>query len=512
MTLPAMLDVSAMPAAEPLTGPRPAPAAGGVDWRPAVDRPIPAGQTEPVSLGTFTSWLQRTGILDPQAIELPGSAVLLPPGVALFRQVEQIVRHRYADAGYAEYDFPDLVPPSALEPTRRLLKLDNRLLLAGADEDWAAGVPRAVLSPTGESSVYTFWAGRVRSRRDLPQRIFRHARYYRPAPSGRSILRGIESRGVLEFHACHPDPAANTKEFWRAVDMCRQACADVHVPALFSLRPPWTNNGSVADACIGIDVPLPNHATLQVGCVYDQADRFSQHYRVRWRENGRRHETWHVAGCLTRRLTFAHLFLGMDTAGELLVHPVVAPVQIGLTLHASGPTLHQKARCLAGELAAMGIRAVLCDPAGGASPGVLQRQWRQQGVPLRVFVREAPEAIRAVVVRADTREECEITAASPAAVAAALAAALAQVEHGYAARAFRYVAARVQPAVADDIRDVVRARKVAVCHLEPTEEAVRTIADWHQGEVIGFCRTDETGPCVVTGRPTRALAYVSPRT
>src|SRR3954470_8438562 len=100
---PTALDVAGLPkaAAPPASGPE--PAVPGLDWRPGAERPVPLGADGPVPLGRFASWLQEAGLLNARTIDLPGSAVLLPPAVDLFNRVEQVVRRRYVEAGYLEY-------------------------------------------------------------------------------------------------------------------------------------------------------------------------------------------------------------------------------------------------------------------------------------------------------------------------------------------------------------------------------------------------------------------------
>jgi hypothetical protein len=521
------LDIDAMPwMVEPAEPVAPPPPTAALEWRLDRDPPVPLGGSDFVPLGRFSSWLHQARVLDPYAIELPGAAVMLPTGVAMVGLLERVVREQYGRAGYEEVDFPHLVPLSAMERTQEVFGLRNSLLLVGDDDDWDARRPRAALSPTGESSVYTFWAHTIRSRRDLPQRIFRRTRYYRPAKAGRSLLKGIEASDVFEFQSCTADASANTVEFDQALEMCRRVCAALWVPVLGSTRPPWTNQASVAERCVGLDVPLPHGATLQIGCLYDQGERFSRPYGVTWRDgDGRQHHTRHVAGCLTRRLLLAHIFLGLDVAGELLVHPVLAPVQVGITVHTIDPLAHEWAYQLYDRLGSTGIRVALAglpdrrrdlvvDQGGELAPGAQQRLWRRQGLPLRVFVHAARSDARphVVVVRADTREEAIVDASTLARAEQELTGALAAVGHGYAMRAHRFVSSRTQAADADTVRDVLRERRVAVCSLEPNEAAVRTVAQWRQGEVIGFRQASASGACIVSGRPTRAVAYISPRT
>ncbi|MEU9044413.1 MULTISPECIES: hypothetical protein [unclassified Kitasatospora] len=62
-----------------------------------------------------------------------------------------------------------------------------------------------------------------------------------------------------------------------------------------------------------------------------------------------------------------------------------------------------------------------------------------------------------------------------------------------------------------DLPEVLAQRLVAVSALSVSEDAVRNVAALRRGEVLGFCRTDRSLPCVVTGKPVTTVAFVSPR-
>ncbi|MFD7097793.1 hypothetical protein [Streptomyces xanthophaeus] len=508
-------DGDALPAPPPPTAPTLdwEPPRGGTKVRALVDSAQP--HREGFDLGRFANWLRDADVLDQAPIELPGATVTLPYGTRIIRRFNDIVERAGEQAGFEEYDYPMLVPDSVLEPTRALLPLKGSLLYAGSDDDWDADRRRMVLTPTGEGAVYTHWAKTVRSRSDLPILAYRKARYFRPARAGRSVFRAIESQDIYEFQACYPDRSTARQGFARAIDMARHVGKALHVPVLWSTRPPWTNNTQVSETTIGGDVPLPHGATLQVGCLYDQGRRFSSLYGVGFREGGEQGHTHHVTAALTRRLVLTHLMLGMDSDGEMLLHPDIAPVQVAVTLTGSAPDERADAERLVARLAAVGVRCDLRADGDRRSVGSLHRRWRRQGVPLRIYLqprRDPQDRTRAVVVRADTREEAVLLPDRLEDLADLLPAALAEVGTGYRRRAWSFAQRQCRPADATTVRSVLAERAVAVAPLTATEAAVATVAHWKLGEVLGFRRAPEPAACVVTGRPTTTVAYISPRT
>ncbi|MFI5758523.1 hypothetical protein [Streptomyces sp. NPDC051569] len=503
---------------EPPAPPR--PRADALPWQPPRDGatviPLTAadGAAGRFDMRRFAGWLRDADVIDQGPIELPGATVTLPYGMRLMRRFDGIVRQVYERRGYEEYDYPLLVPSSVLEPSRKIMPLDGALLFAGDDADWGAERKRMVLTPTGEGAVYTHWAQMVRTSADLPVRAYRRTRYFRPARSGRSVFRAIEASDVYEFQACFADDATAREGFTDAVAMARRLCAEMHVPALWGTRPPWTNNAGVADVTVGGDVPLPQGTTIQVGSVYQQGRRFSEIYGVGYRDRTGFHHTHHVTGALTRRLVLMHLMLGMDAAGELLVHPDLAPVQVAVTLSGGDAQEQDEARALVDQLGRLGVTGSLDITDDRKQVGRLHQRWRRQGVPLRVYLqsrRRPGDRTRAVVVRADTRHEAVLLTDNAAQLAELLPAALDEVGTGYLARTREFVRRQCHPADRNNVREILAARAVAVTPLRATREAVTEAGSWGLGEVLGLRRLTEPALCVVTGEPTSTVAYLSPR-
>jgi prolyl-tRNA synthetase len=498
----------------------PAPVRPVLDWRlPTGTEPVQplvdaAPEGDDFDLGDFTTWLSKAGVLDTSSIELPGATVTLPFGMRLIRRMELILRERYENYGYQEYDYPLLVPATALEPTRKLMPLENSLVLAGDDRDWAAGRKRMVLTPTGEAAVYTHWARTIRTEADLPVRAYRRTRYFRPARAGRSVFRAIEALDVFEFQSCFADEHQAGRGFADALRMSREVADALHVPVLWGTRPPWTNNAAIAEQTVGGDVPLPHGSTIQVGSVYRQGQRFSRAYDVGYHRDGERINTWHVTGALTRRLLLMHLMLGMDADGELLVHPDLAPVQIAMTLATDDAQQQAECRQLADALTASGVRCELNLLERRRDIGRVHRVLRRQGVPLRIYLqprRSAADRIRVVVVRADTREEAVLCPERLTDLTSLLCQSLAEVGVGYLRRARGFVAQRCRAGDVESAKQILADRAVAVLPLTPSRDAVDAIATWGLGEVLGLRRAATARPCVITGQPTTAVAYVSAR-
>ena len=202
-----------------------------------------------LTLGDFSAALARAGILDNRVVDLPGSVVAPPDGVELLNLFRERVHSIYRAHGLQEYEYPLLAPTASLLPVSELLDLDGMLLYAS--EEPGAGSADVVLSPTGEATIYSHWAKIVRSRRDLPIRMYRRARYFRPVSRGRHAGRGVfyamEHDDIFEFHCAYGSSEELREELPRHWTLLQDVVRALHVPALWSTRPPWTNRHEVAD-------------------------------------------------------------------------------------------------------------------------------------------------------------------------------------------------------------------------------------------------------------------------
>lgn len=462
------------------------------------------------------SWrLADAEIMDLRSIATPGAVVVLPWGTALVRHLRQCVEETYESNGYELYEFPNIAPESVYAPVLDAFPDVQQLLYVTDRAGLASGTARAALSPTGEGMVYHHWARRVRTRADLPIRLYRNARYFRPVPAGggragRGVMRPLEAPDVHEFHASLADEDTVSHEVDQTIKMVDSIISRWHVPVLWSMRPPWTNNGDLYRAAYGADTLLPNGDTVQVAAVYDQGDGFSRAFDIRLRDVRPHQHPLHVTGCVTRRLVLAHVFQSTTDSGRLALHPDVSPIQVLVRSRN-----HDEAWPLVDALTAAGIR-VRAETGTGRELKAIALRWARRGVPAQALVqapRNSNDPVRVVLADSDGREE-EVfcPGAAGAAVAAGdVAKLLRRMRYEHKARAAMRVGAAVRRVGAGEVADVVDAGGVAVVGLGVTREAVSALESKAPGEVLGIVPADHTVECVVTGAPVDTYALVGGR-
>jgi hypothetical protein len=348
--------------------------------------------------------------------------------------------------------------------------------------------------------------------------MYQRAKYFRPARSkkhsGRSVFRSNEAGDVYEFHCCHASALDNDAAFWRFLNVERAIAECVHVPTIWATRPPWTNNSTVSEHTIGGDAPLPSGSTLQVGCIYNQGQILSRTFDIGFSGKNGRSYTFHVAGAVSRRFVLAHLLLGMNSSGDFLVHPDLAPHQVVITFVPGTECDDNQVAALDRELRHRGYRAALVRVVDRKQLNRSRTALRQQGVPVEVFVqgrRSTSDMMKVVVTRADTRGEAVVYLHELGKSISLIETAMALVGECYQRRVDAFVSRQCVDCTESNLRDIISSGRVAVCPLLPTEEHVRKIAMWKSGEVLGFAESGETGCCVLTRTPTNIVAFVSRR-
>jgi prolyl-tRNA synthetase len=470
-------------------------------------------------MGDFSRILKVTGVLDNKAVDLPGSLVFLPYGVRLLERFAEIVHRFYRMNGLNEYDYPMVVPMEVFGPEKTFYDLTNKLLYVGTEENFRKNQPRAVLNPTGEAMIYAHWKRIVKVKEDLPIKMYRKARYFRPFPpgkqTGRSVFRSLEAGDVYEFHTCFATAEEAEREMAKYMKMLYGISEYFRVPMLWGIRPPWTNQADIAMWSIGGDVPLPTKGTVQISTLYNQGQIFSKAYGIRYKSGNEIHYSNHVTGCVTRRLLLAHLMLGLDINGNLFVHPHLAPDEVSIIYQSEHTQDDIELKALRDQLSGLNIRTTFFRSSSRKEINRLRKQNRMRGVPVEVLIqgrRFTEDRFKIVLTRSDTLEEATIYSEGLHDLPKHIPPLLKSIGYSYEQIVSDFFFKQcVEVNSESELKEVLLSKQVAICPLLPTEESCLAISRWEKGEVLGFIKMAEERYCVLTNKRTNALAYVSSR-
>lgn len=469
-------------------------------------------------MGLFTRVLREAQILDNRAINSTGAAVVLPYGVELFDRFRATIHTAYHAARLAEHEYPHVVPLDVAAPSGALIDLRDRLLLVGTESEIAERRPPFVLAPSGEMVIYSHWSRAVTSRADLPIRMYRRARYFRPvsrgAHSGRGVFHTVEHDDIFEFHCAHAKRSDQQHDLALLQAMVTSLIDDLKVPVLWSTRPPWTNRAQIAGLVVAADAPLPLHLTAQLACLYDQGTRFSRLYNVGFRESGQTHHAEQLTGYVSRRLLMAHLMLGLWLRGSLFIHPDHAPVQILMLVRDEHGYQPNAPAALLSRLRERGVRVREIRPQSAVALTRTRKLWAPRGVPMTIQCfapRAANDRWKVVVGRGDIAEELVVYPDDPGDLADELHVLLFDIADSFEAGVSAFARSRVRATGRKELLEVLDQRLIAICSLAVGEQPVRAIAELRKGEVLGYCQSNDSQPCIVTGEPVTTVAFISPR-
>ena len=468
-------------------------------------------------LERFSSSLLAGGYYDCRSIPLNGAVVTLPRGVEIYRAFKELVDSQYRAEGLDEFFYPTLLPLSLLESSETVFSTRNRLFKVGTDDDFENCTPVAALSPTGEAAVYTHWSKMIRLHEDLPIKMYREASYFRPrgnaVSTGSSIFRALEATGVFEFHCCFANAAQAAEPAQGLTRMLREICRELNLPVLWSIRPTWTNNASVAESTLAADLHLPLGKTVQVAALYDQAQRFSSAYGVTYAYRGRIEHTYHLAGFCSKRMVSSLLLLSLLESGRMACPPSWAPSQLGVITKKADSEQAMEIDRLRSRLAKVPFRVLDAAVTEGMRVGKAVDYCKQIGVPLSLVIDcSSPPEYRCVFTRTDTDHEARLTLADLDRIPSLVEAILADLECSW--RVSTCSRARDSLHFAYHRRElgsILEMGRIAVCPLKPEETVIREIESRIPGEVLGFVRSDNEHPCLISGEQGQTMGYIARR-
>ncbi|OGT29784.1 MAG: hypothetical protein A3E87_05480 [Gammaproteobacteria bacterium RIFCSPHIGHO2_12_FULL_35_23] len=458
----------------------------------------------------FNTTLRLNEICDLEQIKVPGAMVILPWGVKIIEKFAAKVRKEAVENGYNEYSYPSLIPSSYFDAMSDLMDVKNSVLNVSSQQKKESH--DLALTPTGEYPIYDHWRTIIKTKNDLPKKIFQRTKYFRPISSakrsGGSVFLSMEAGDVFEFHSCFSEVNSATTEALKLLAMFKKIANDLGTFVLWSLRPTWTNNGYLYRWSYGGDAILPSKNTVQVSCSYFQDDIFSRRFNIAYSDNSIKLFTHQATGAITKRLVFANLFQSIRSDRSLCLHPDISPIQVVflLTVYNSDDELiFEKIK---DDLVLHGIQSELIRINSKSQFHQEEKKWYQRGVPLRVLIfgRKNHEKIKATMIRNDTGEELQFNYEQYE-MLIKLA-----IKDIIASRSINHYQNNIVFCKnISELENVLEAKLVAFFPLSMQSQNVYEVEKLYKGEVLGFIAADEMMSCLISGEKVFTRAFVSRR-
>jgi prolyl-tRNA synthetase len=349
---------------------------------PAVAKPVLTAQAL-----DFPRWYQEVVAKAELAENGPvrGTMVIRPWAFSIWEHLQQELDTRIKAAGVRNAYFPLLIPESYLRREAEHVEGFSPELAVVTHGGGKQLEEPAVVRPTSETIINSYFAKWINSYRDLPLLINNWSNVVRWELRPRLFLRTTEFLWQ-EGHTAHVSAEeARTFALRILVEVYEQVMRDVMgIPVFTGCK---TDREKFAGAlrswtCEGV---MRDGKALQMGTSHELGQNFSRPFGTLFTDrDGQQRHPWQTSWGASTRLVGALIMAHGDDRG-LRLPPALAPIQVVLVVVNDEPGATEHARRLATELAARGTRVHL-DDRTDVSFGRRVTDWELKGVPVRVEI------------------------------------------------------------------------------------------------------------------------------
>ncbi|MGN6300609.1 MAG: proline--tRNA ligase [Angustibacter sp.] len=352
-----------------------------------------------------------------------GSQVIRPYGYAIWERMQAEMDARIKAAGARNAAFPLFIPQSYLQREAEHVEGFSPELAVVTHAGGKELEEPVVVRPTSETVIGEFMAKWTASYRDLPLLLNQWANVVRWEMRPRLLLRTSEFlwQEGHTAHATQADAAAYARRILHEVyqDFMVNVLAVPVVVGRKTVRERFA--GATATLCL--EAMMGDAKALQMGTSHELGQNFARAFDIDFLDaTGERQLAWTTSWGTSTRMLGGLIMCHGDDDG-LRVPPLLAAVQVLVTVVKDGDGVTQVAHRLVDELAAAGVRVEL-DERTDTPFGRRAVDAELKGVPVRVEVgpRDLAEGLVTVVRRVPQTKTPTALADVVSIVAAALTA------------------------------------------------------------------------------------------
>jgi prolyl-tRNA synthetase len=335
----------------------------------------------------FSEWyneiVELAGLTD-KRYPIKGMNVWTPYGWKIMRVTDEYIREELDATDHQEVCFPLLIPETEFKKEKEHIK--------GFDSEvyWVthAGLNeldiKMCLRPTSETAMYPIFALWVRSHSDLPLKTYQIVNVFRyETKMTRAFIR-VREIHFFESHTCHATEEDAQRQVEEDFVILKRIMWHLALPYLLLVRTEWDKFPG-AYYTVGLDCPLLEGRSLQLGSIHHYRDNFSRPFEIKYEDvDGTLKNVHQTTYGMSERLIGCTAAFHGDDKG-LVLPPDVAPIQVVIIpILAKGKVEEVMAQALnlRDELKGAGVRVHLDDE--DERPGSKFFNWEIKGVPLRL--------------------------------------------------------------------------------------------------------------------------------
>ncbi|PIU61034.1 proline--tRNA ligase [archaeon CG07_land_8_20_14_0_80_38_8] len=351
----------------------------------------------------FSEWynqvLSAAGILD-TSYDMKGMFVWMPYGLKIMKFLRNEWDKLFNEHGIEEVYFPQIVPMKYCKINKAWwegFKEEGYKVIAGSDDK-----VQGALRPTGEPAIYPLYAQWVRTRNDLPIRMYETVSSFRyETKQTRPLIRDREITNWFEIHTCHATKKEAEKELLLHVKFLDYMFEEMlALPAFRVNKPVWECFPGAVGAYEYYSL-LPDGKVMENGSANNLGQAYAKKFGIKFKdEKGKEDYAWMICTGNGGRFLAAMISEHGDNKG-LILPPRIAPIQIviiPIIFKGKEQQVWEAAEKVKKELTSSGLRVHL--DARDITPGRKFNDWEVKGVPLRMEIGPREVENKELVIRA----------------------------------------------------------------------------------------------------------------
>ena len=464
----------------------------------------------------YTDIVRKAGLAEHSAVR--GCMVIKPYGFAIWEHIQSQLDKMFKDSGHVNAYFPLFIPKSFLSKeaahvegfAKECAVVTHYRLKQGEDGHGVIVDPSAkleeelIIRPTSETIIWNTYRDWIKSYRDLPLLINQWANVVRWEMRTRLFLRTAEFLWQ-EGHTAHATEQEAIKEAQLMQSIYAQFAEDyMAMPVVKGVK---TENERFAGAIetYAIEALMQDGRALQAGTSHFLGQNFAKAFDVKYlSEQNKEEYVWATSWGVSTRLMGGLIMTHSDDDG-LILPPKLAPIQVVIVpIPKPNPQIAEVAGKIQGSLKALGIR-VKVDNDEKKRPGFKFAEYELKGVPIRIGIglRDLEKGL-IEIARRDTKEKVQIPVDQGVSYVENL---LKEIQDHIFAKALKFRSDRTSVADNwDDFIQIIEEKGGFIsAHWDGTTETEIKIRELTKATIrcIPNDHVDESGQCVLTGRPSR---------
>lgn len=441
-----------------------------------------------------------------------GCMVVRPYGWTLWENITSLLDKEFKATGHVNAAFPTLIPMSFFEKEKEHVEGFSPELAVVTHGGGEKLEEPLVVRPTSETIIGYMYSKWVKSWRDLPILIVQWGSVLRWEMRTKLFLRTAEFYWH-EGHTAHSTAEEAKEEMYRILDIYERFCREEAAIPVIKGTKSETERFAGAQITTSIEAMMWDKRALQSGTSHYFGQNFAKAFEIQYVDKSNNLQFCETTSwAISSRIIGAIIMVHSDDQG-LVLPPRLAPIQVVIVpiyrSEAEKTVVMEVANRVWQELKAAGIRLKV-DDREEVTPGFKYNDWEMRGVPLRIEI--GPKDVEknsVALARRDKPGREGKTFVSQANLAATVSEMLVTIQNALLEKATAFRDNNIHhPTDYESLKQVVQDGwalsywcKSKECEARVKEDTKATTRN------IPFDQPEETGTCIVCGKPAKRKVY-----